>query len=210
MCERTFFSNGLGSLAGGFECTPAFKSQFRYSPACSRQVSPFQWLLGCEPPALQSLAHRSRRHSPIQTQPDQFLHCLAGPRRKTHPYRDVGGRAASGTKAELILLWRLVADQSLDLLLLPRAQRALFAGLTPSRLGWDTPNPFSLICLPLIRYRIAVHFQLRRYRNITHALLSPSNSLLSQMFLCLGRQCSSVRFHPESLTKIQLIRNIFN
>ena len=122
--------------------------------------------------------------------------------------RDIGGRAASRTKAELILLRRLVADQSL--LLLPRAQRSLLAWLTPSRLGLDTPNPFSLIRLPPIRYRIAVHFQLRRYRNITHALLSPSNSLLSQMFLCLWRQGSSVRFHPDSLTKIQLIRNIFN
>ena len=30
------------------------------------------------------------------------------------------------------------------------------------------------------------------------------------MCLCLGRQSSSVRLHPDSLTKIQLIRNIFN
>ena len=101
----------------------------------------------------------------MQTLPQQRLNRPPSPQRKT----------------QLILLRRPVTDQSLALLLLPKAQRALLAGLTPSRLGWDTPNPFSLIRLPPIRYRIAVHFQLRRYRNITHALLSPSNSLLSHL-----------------------------
>ena len=101
----------------------------------------------------------------MQTLPHQFLNRLAGLKRKT----------------QFVLLRRPVREQSLNLLLLPRAQRALLAGLTPSRLGLDTPNPFSLIRLPPIRYRIAVHFQLRRYRNITHALLSPANSLLSHL-----------------------------
>ena len=61
----------------------------------------------------------------MQTLPDQRLNRLASPQRK----------------AQLILCWRLVAEQSLELMLLPRAQRALLAWLTPSRLGLDTPNP---------------------------------------------------------------------
>ena len=61
----------------------------------------------------------------MQTLPEQRLNCPASPQRK----------------AQLILCWRLVAEQSLELLLLPRAQRALLAWLTPSRLGLDTPNP---------------------------------------------------------------------
>ena len=119
-------------------------SSSRCSLACSRQVSAFQWLLGCEPPALQSLA-----------------------------------------------------------------QRSLLAGLTPSRLGLDTPSPFSLIRPPPIRYRIAVNLQWLRYRDIAHSLLSPSNGLLSQMFLRLWRPCSGIRLHTENITKIQLISNIF-
>ena len=125
-------------------------------------ISPLQWLLWGETPALERLAHRPERHSLAQTLPKQRLNRPASPQRKAHPYRDVGGRAASGTKAELILLWRLVAEQSLALLLPPRTQRALLAGLTPSRLGLDTPNPFSLIRLPPMRYPIAAHSQLRR------------------------------------------------
>lgn len=51
-----------------------------------RQVNPFQWLLGREPPVLQSLAHRSQQYSPIQTQPDQRLNRLAGSKRRTQWY----------------------------------------------------------------------------------------------------------------------------
>ena len=149
---------------------PPFDLASRCSPACLLR----QGLLRGETPTLESLAHCPERHSPMQTLPEQRLNRPASPQRKAHPCRDVGDRVASGTKAELILLRRLVAEQNLALLLLPRAQRALLTRLTPSRLGVDTPNPFSLIRLPPIRYRIAAHFQLRRYRNITHALLSHS------------------------------------
>ena len=136
----------------------------------------------------------------MQTLPQQRLNRPASPQRKAHPCRDVGGRAASGTKAELVLFWRLVAEQSLGLLLLPRAQRALLAGLTPSRLGLDTPNPFSLIRLPPIRYRIAVHLQLvsnvfnyrvnslRRGEKVSGFALIPGGLAVFMIFFCLCEQ----------------------
>ena len=132
--------------------------------------------LGGEPPALEHLAHCA--------QPHQRLNRPASPKRK----------------AQLVLFWHLVEEQNLDLLLLPKAQCALLAGLTPSRLGLDTPNPFSLIRPPSIRYRIAVHLQLisnvfncrvnslRREEKVSGFALIPGGLAMFMIFFCLCEQ----------------------